>query len=140
VTPVEFIAWSRFFLRIPQLPRLDALQAVGAFDYKVERCQSHHTNGHVEFMHLHGNHANSNCHSARRALGSRHTFQKRDCYYNWLKRQVSKQKWNQRAGGTKHQSHPAQQIHRGAVQRASSKETHQGAEKGVSVNLRAFQS
>jgi hypothetical protein len=82
MVPMEFIVWALWFLRMPPIPRFNALVVNKAFGYMVERCMGNHAKGHAAYLDLHGNHANSTCKSAKKALGARHTGQKRVVYFH----------------------------------------------------------
>ena len=59
--PTQFISWARFYLRLPQLPRLSNGRLHEDTDYEMEECMSHHSTGKDRRMDLFGNHANSGC-------------------------------------------------------------------------------
>jgi hypothetical protein len=76
-----FIAWTRFYLRLPQLPHLGNAVEVKGVDYDMESCLGHHAKDQFAYLDLFGNHACSNCPSAAWAQHRRHTFLKWVFYY-----------------------------------------------------------
>jgi hypothetical protein len=81
MNPNRFVAWTRAFLRIPQLPHLGSLSDRHNLQYQTEVCLSGHALGKHSVLDLHGNHACSNCPSASAGLHRRHTLLKCAVFY-----------------------------------------------------------
>ncbi len=77
--PQLFIAWTRWYLQIPQIPHLGNLRdRPDLADYHTETCCSSHSHCEEdEMLDLHGNHANSGCPTASAGMHMRHTLLKK---------------------------------------------------------------
>ena len=62
IPPAEFGAFLRWFLRVPQLPKLSNESVYAHLDYAAETCLGGHCQSAWDrIVDLHGDHANSNC-------------------------------------------------------------------------------
>jgi len=81
IPAAEFVAWMRFFLRIPQLVHLGNAKHSIRLGYSAEVCFHNHSHGCRSHLDLHGNHANSGCPSAAAGRSMRHSLLKWAVYY-----------------------------------------------------------
>ena len=62
IPPAEFGAFLRWFLRVPQLPKLSNESVYAHLDYAAETCLGGHCQSAWDrIVDLHGDHGNSNC-------------------------------------------------------------------------------
>ena len=70
MTPTDFVAWVRFFVRLPQIPCHNGPTKFPGLDYQAEKC----LNGKCKqaAIDLHGNHTHGKCASASAGLHYKH--------------------------------------------------------------------
>ena len=81
MTRYEFIAWTRWWLRLPQPQRLGNARYSDELGYSAEQCLQPHLKNQEQWMDVHGNHANSGCPSAAAGRGRRYKLLLWRIYY-----------------------------------------------------------
>jgi hypothetical protein len=70
--PSYFVAWLRFFARLPQIPHLSGPSVECKGGYMAEMCMSGHNKGEKALLDLHGNHAHGKCPSSSKGMHKKH--------------------------------------------------------------------
>ena len=70
--PRSFVAWARFFCRLPQVPHLGGLREQKELDYHAEHCMGLGKSCNGQAIDLHGNHAHGRCASVSAGLHYKH--------------------------------------------------------------------